>query len=290
MRVLVTGWPSFVHGEATAGDVLSMMQVASALAADGIPHDLAWSPVFRPDALTIDGADPRLYSHLVFACGPAHGQQVRELHERFSDCRRIAVGVSVIDDADPAVRGFHRVLIRDDERRSMRDLASGSGFRTVPVAGVVLAPGQPEYGWRRRHDELHTHLQRWISGQNCAWVPLDTRLDRSNWRHCTTGDEFLSLLSRLDAVLTTRLHGMVLALRAGVPALAVDPIAGTGKVAAQARALEWPACLDANATPDALDRWWRWCLSSEGRTRAAENDASPSPLLADLVTALRATP
>lgn len=69
-RVLVTGWPSFLHGEATAGDVLAMAAVQDALAAAGIPCDLAWSPVFRPGRRTLDDAPPGAYSHLVFACGP----------------------------------------------------------------------------------------------------------------------------------------------------------------------------------------------------------------------------
>ena len=30
-RVLIVGWPSFIHGEATAGDVLAMEAVAAEL-------------------------------------------------------------------------------------------------------------------------------------------------------------------------------------------------------------------------------------------------------------------
>ncbi len=48
VRVLVTAWPSFLHGEATAGDVLAMNAVRGALTAADIRCDLAWSPVFRP--------------------------------------------------------------------------------------------------------------------------------------------------------------------------------------------------------------------------------------------------
>ena len=58
MRVLLTGWPSFLHGEATAGDVLSMQRVHAALQAAGVACELAWSPVFRPGALTLDDAVP----------------------------------------------------------------------------------------------------------------------------------------------------------------------------------------------------------------------------------------
>ena len=49
-RVLLTGWPSFLHGEATAGDVLSMQRVRAALEGAGVACEVAWSPLFRPGA------------------------------------------------------------------------------------------------------------------------------------------------------------------------------------------------------------------------------------------------
>lgn len=106
MRVLLTGWSSFLHGEASAGDVLSMNRVHSVLMHAGVPCEVAWSQVFRPGTLSLDDADPERYTHLLFVCGPVHGEQVRSLHSRFGGCRRIAVGVTVLDPADPAVTGL----------------------------------------------------------------------------------------------------------------------------------------------------------------------------------------
>ncbi|MBX6768831.1 MAG: polysaccharide pyruvyl transferase family protein, partial [Actinomadura rubrobrunea] len=82
MRVLLVGWPSFVHGEATAGDVLALEAVRRRLTDAGLPCDTAWSPVFRPGALTLEQARPDGYTHLVFACGPLHGEQAEGLHRR----------------------------------------------------------------------------------------------------------------------------------------------------------------------------------------------------------------
>lgn len=81
------------------------------------------------------------------------------------------------------------------------------------------------------------------------------------------------MLARLDLVVTDRLHGMVLALRAGTPALAVDPVAGGAKVTAQARACGWPALVAAERLEDGgleglLEHWWQWCLA-DGRDVAA---------------------
>lgn len=272
MRVLIVGWPSFLRGEATVGDMLSIQHVRSVVAAAGIAVDVALSPGFRPGGLSLEDVDPSRYSHLLFVCGPAHGDQVRALHDRFVTCRRIAVGVSVIDPADAAVTGFHRVLARDEPRRpAARDLSARAHTGDVPVVGVTLAPGQREYGASRRHEEVHRRLLGWLGARDCARVELDTRLAVDDWRHCATADQFASVLRRMDLVVTTRLHGLVLALRHGVPALAIDPVAGGGKVRAQAQAWHWPAILTtedllgSGSSDQVLTRWWDWCRSPLAR-------------------------
>ena len=72
-----------------------------------------------------------------------------------------------------------------------------------------------------------------------AIIPIDTRLD-SNAGGLRTPREIDSLIARMDVVVTTRLHGMVLALKNGVPAVVVDPIEGGAKITRQAEVLRWP--------------------------------------------------
>lgn len=73
-------------------------------------------------------------------------------------------------------------------------------------------------------------------------------------------------------MVTTRLHGLVPALRTGTPVIAVDPVSGGAKVGAQARAVGRPALVDAGApSEELLDHWWRWALSRAGRTAAARH-------------------
>jgi hypothetical protein len=279
-RVLVTGWPSFLHGEATAGDVLAMQAVATQLGTAGVPYEMAWSPVFRPGQLTLEDADPACFSHLVFACGPLSGPPVEALHERFAGCRRVAVGVSVIDPADPAVAGFHVILARDSPGEPPTgDLATVPRPPLKPVAGVIEVGEQGEYRGRGRHQAVSRSLAGWLPGCGCALLPLDTRLDSRGWRLCGTPAELESIISRLDLVITMRMHGLVLALKHGVPALAVDPVAGGAKVTAQARALRWPAVLTPGPAglldPGTLDRWHGWCLSEAGRSAARRAAQSP---------------
>lgn len=273
-RLLLTGWFSFLHGEATAGDVLAQRHASALLERAGVPYDTAWSPGFRPGALTLEAARPDAYDTLLFVCGPVHGPQVAALHAGFRTCRRLAAGVSVVDPADPAVTGFHEVLARDGTGAPARpDLAARAPVGPLPpVAGVALSSGQGEYGARRRHEEVNARLTGWLAGKDCARVPADTRLATDDWRLCATGEQFLALVSRFDVLVTTRLHGLVLGLRTGTPVIAVDPVAGGAKVTAQARAVGWPALVDAGAPgPRILDHWWRWALSEEGRAAAARH-------------------
>lgn len=314
--MLVTGWPSFPDGEATVGDVLAVEAVRGELETAGVPCELAWSPVLRPAGLALGDACPARYTHLVFVCGPLSGPQVAGLHRRFAACRRVAIGVSVIDPGDPAATGFDVILPRDGPGMSAAgDLAihtpaipdhdptptrptasrPADSRPAVPVAGVIMVAGQAEYAGRARHGSVGESLAGWLRGCGCVRLPLDTRLDPCDWRLCATPAQFEAIIARLDFVVTMRLHGLVLALKHGVPALAVDPVGGGAKVSAQARAWGWPAIVTAGPEgpldPAVLDRWRDWCLSAAGRAAAARAAAAPPPSpLAGLLPALRIEP
>ncbi|OAH13460.1 polysaccharide pyruvyl transferase family protein [Streptomyces jeddahensis] len=270
--VLLTGWFSFFDGEVTAGDELALRRVQETLDKARVPYDTVWSRGFRPEALHLEDVDPGAYRVLVFVCGPLYGPQIEDLHRRFGHCLRVAVGTSVVDPRAPAATGFHHVLARCGAGGPPAvDLgASATVTGRPPVAGVILTHGQHEYGARRRHAEVADALGRWLAGKDAAYLPLDTRLARDDFRSFATPEQLVAVFARLDVVVTDRLHGMVLALQAGTPALAVDPVHGGAKVTAQARACRWPAVLPAEgAVPAELDRWWTWCLT-EGRTYAED--------------------
>ncbi len=317
VRVLVTGWAGLEHGEATAGDVLAIETVSRRLDEERIPHDIALSRVMhRPGTLVLADVDPTAYTDLVFVCGPLTGPPVAELAERFEHARRLAVGVSVMTRADAWAGGgedpesgevrdvselFDVVIPRDRggptvARRDLAAVRPAGSERPVPVVGVVLTTGQGEYGARRRHEDVAARLEAWAGDLDVARVPLDTRLDPRDWRLAATPAQLEAVVARLDVVVTMRLHGLILALRAGVPALAVDPVAGGGKVSAQARAWEWPSLLGADELDDRyLSEHLGWCLSGSGRAAAAQcRDAiatgaiDGSELLDPLVDALTA--
>ncbi|MBY4127586.1 polysaccharide pyruvyl transferase family protein [Rhodococcus fascians] len=284
-RVLVVGWSSFVHGESTAGDVLATDAVSKHLGSREIEHDIAWSPVMsalhpprslehgRCRDVCYDDVDPTLYTHVIFVCGPIHGAPVAQMHRRFGRCRRIAIGVTVIDESAPEVVDFDAVIARDSPSGSpSTDLSATVTVPRIPLIGVILACGQNEYGTRRAHDTVLETLDGWLTGRtDCVFVEIDTRLDPRNWRSASVPAQTESLIARCDAVVTMRLHGLVLALKNAVPVVAVDPVEGGGKVSDQASAWSWPSLIPGETTTsDVLDRNLRWALSERGQWYARE--------------------
>ena len=118
---------------------------------------------------------------------------------------------------------------------------------------------------------------------------VDTRLAQREWRSPATAAQVEAVIARADVVVTTRLHGLVLALKNGVPALAIDPVADGAKVAAQAAAWGWPVLLPRSAPPvldrDELDRLWSWWFREGRAGPAPARHARHAPLTADLLSA-----
>jgi hypothetical protein len=164
---------------------------------------------------------------------------------------------------------FDLLLERDSSARSHPDMALASKQPLVPVVGLVLIDSQPEYGKRDRHESANAALRRLAASRDVAVVPIDTRLD-TNTTGLRTAAQVESLIARTDVVLTTRLHGTVLALKNGIPALAVDPVGGGGKIRRQAEALGWPVVLAADDLDDAaLGVALDYCLTAKARAKAS---------------------
>jgi hypothetical protein len=118
-------------------------------------------------------------------------------------------------------------------------------------------------------------MKRVIRDRQLATVEIDTRWPEDrNSGGLGSPEQVVSVIGKMDIVLTNRLHGMVYTLKAGVPALAIDPVEGGDKVTAQAQVLGWPAVSTVDAaSPEWIDRTLDWCLSKDGRD-AARLDAN----------------
>lgn len=274
-RFLVAGWFSFEDVVATVGDLLARDVAAGWLHEAGVAHDVAGAPFLpadapdAPDACDWRTVEPARYTDVLFVCGP-FGQRrlIGSLLERFAHCRLWGLGVSLLDTAD---RERFTVLLErdaDDAPRARPDLSFAAPAPRVPVAGVALAPAQHEYG-ASRHEEAAGALHRLARNGGLALVDVDTDLLAGAQEGLRRAEELESLIARTDVVLTSRLHGLVLALRAGVPAVVVDPVPGGAKVRRQAEAVGWPAVLTVDeADEERLAEALRWCLTGEARARA----------------------
>jgi hypothetical protein len=266
VRTLLAGWFSFEDMGATAGDLLVRDLAERWLGEAGDTVDVALAPPFE-GGVRWEEVDPLAYGRMVFACGPlGNGPPVDELFDRFSHCELVGLDLSMLEPLS-TWNPFDLLLERDSDRGVRPDLAIGAPGDPVPVIGLVLIHPQPEYGERDRSCEANALLESVAAGMECARVSVDTRLD-VNTTGLRTPREVVTLLSRVDVVLTSRLHGLVLALQAGVPVIAVDPVEGGAKVTAQAAALAWPWCHPFDAPIDDVRAAVDACLSPAGRSMA----------------------
>jgi Polysaccharide pyruvyl transferase len=269
-KVLVAGWFSFEWGHPTAGDLLAGDLACEWLESVGLSYDIAVAHPFR-GGVDWRSTDPRHYSHLVFVCGPfGNGMLETEILNHFAGCETIGLNLSMLEPLD-VWNPFDVLLERDSSAVSRPDIVFATRQPRVPVVGVVLV--EPYEGAMIR--SANAAIGRLLDANEVSVVPIDTRLDVERGRGNSTGlrssSEIESLIGRMDMVVTTRLHGMVLALKNGIPAIAVDPQAGGAKITRQADEIGWPAAFSVDSvTDEALQEAFDYCLSAEARAKAKE--------------------
>ena len=267
MRALVAGWFSFEQCGATAGDLMARDVVGRWLDEAGLAYDIATAPPFV-GGVDWRQASPEAYTHVVFVCGPfGNGPPVAEFLDRFRGRTLLGMNLSMLDAVENW-NPFNALWERDSTRDARPDLSLLAPASTVPLIGLIRSHRQKEYGDRAWHDRLDPLIDRVLRERGGAVIEIDTCLEH-NAGGLTTPEQVEAVIQRTDVVLTTRLHGTVLAIKNGVPAVALDPIAGGAKIAAQCRSLDWPYCLiadraDAGQLAAALDA----CLQPAARQLA----------------------
>lgn len=236
-RALVAGWFSFPGNNSTFGDSSAMEVVARWLHEAGIRFDVVGEDRNHVPGVSWETVDPSAYTIFIFVCGPWWGDP--RILGRFPHCLKIGIDLTL---HGTGTLGFDVVIPRDGLGEENPDLAMAVDPEFVPVVGVALVHPQPPYGDRQRHARVQAVVDELVADGTVAPLFLDTLL-RHNPGKLTTAGQFVSLLRRTDVIVTTRLHGLVFAILCGVPAVVIDPIAGGAKVAAQARALDWPVIL-----------------------------------------------
>lgn len=272
-KALVAGYFSLDHGGATAGDLFTKDIVCDWLRDAQVSYDVAFAPFFGTgvDWRSVDVSE---YSHVVFCCGPFIRQDITEdLLKRFAGARLVGVNLSMqmpLAEYNP----FDVLIERDSTRRDRPDLSFLSSRPLVPVVGVIPVEPLAEYGHSGQHASVNAEIRAFLRTCEATVVEIDTRLD-TNFTGLRTSAEVESLIAKMDVVITTRLHGMTLALKNGVPPIVIDPHSTPAKVARQALALGWPVLMTgADVTADKLQRAFDYCLTPAARLSAAKCSAA----------------
>jgi len=271
-RALAAGLFSFPEQGATAGDLIACDVVSSWLREIGLEYDVAFAPPFK-GGCDWRQVEPSDYSHIIWICGPLgrDTEAFLRLRRRFGSGTRRWIGINLsmtqpVDVWNP----FDVLFERDSNRGERADLAFGTEVRSLPVIGLVqVETFAPLFPTRDRQEDARASIRRLAYERPAAVVEIDTRLDVPNAAGLRTAREVETLIGRMDVVVTTRLHGLALALKQGVPAVAVDPVAGGDKITAQARAVDWPCAFAVDeASDEILSAALSFALSDEARARA----------------------
>lgn len=287
-RALVAGFFS------TVGDIECLHVVERWLLQLNIAYDIApYAKSIRkamPGSYDFSTIDASAYTHLIIVCGPCWQDFFtgKLALTRFRHCVRIGVNLTMIDKLE-AWNPFDVLLERDSNHAHKPDLSFLEPTTELPVVGRCIMLAQNEYAHRQRHHLANQLIQELLSRRNCAVLEIDTR-----WQHPenTTGFKtpaaVLSVLKRVDLLLTTRLHGLVFALKAGVPVIALDAIAGGDKVSAQAKVIGWPLCIPAeDVTIEWMDQAMNWCYSEAAKQKILDCRQHLLPMVTAVEDAFR---
>jgi hypothetical protein len=270
MKALVAGWFSFQGMGTTAGDLMARDVACGWLDDAGRAYDVAVAPPFQHEAgVDWRGQDPRAYDCVLFVCGPVgNGPPVDAFLRHFRGCRLIGLDLSMLQplrEWNP----FDFLIERDSDAAANPDLAMAARQPKVPVVGVILAHAQKEYGPSGMHAAANAAFHRLTRSRPASVLYVDTCLDPWNANGMRSAAEVESLIAKADVVLTTRLHGLVLALKNGVPPVVIDPVRGGAKLRRQAEVLGWPLVFNADAVSDeGLARAYDHCITPTARAEA----------------------
>lgn len=268
-HALVAGWFSFEDMGTTAGDLIARDLVCTWLQEANITFDIATAePFLCEGGLNWQEADPKRYTDIVFVCGPfGNGWPLTDLLHHFSTARLIGVNLSLLQSLN-SWNPFDLLFERDSSAANNPDITFNASLTPVPVVGVIRAHKQKEYGKRALHDLANAAIDCLLEKHEAAVVDIDTALP-INKGGLKTPAEIETLISRMDVVITTRLHGTVLALKNGVPAIPIDPIEGGAKISSQVKAIGWPILFNAATLEDkAIMEAFAYCLTTTARQQA----------------------
>ncbi|HQR07703.1 MAG TPA: polysaccharide pyruvyl transferase family protein [Gemmatales bacterium] len=263
MSTLVCWWGSFDQGGETLGDLWAVCAVINKLLSVDQKVILAGKTQYSEfpiPARSWKEVEPKAVSNLVFVCGPVVGSfaEFTSLVQKFSRSKKIAIGVSILPISSPKHwNPFDAVISRDGVIPSWGDIAPAFPSSWMQAAGksthgeyvgLCLRGQQSEYGKQACLADQANHLANALALKTKLPVQiLDTKLNNDPNRTRQIIKEF----ERCRLIISTRMHGGVLALCSGIPALGIDQISGGAKLHSVLFGCGWPYVLRAEEAKSA---------------------------------------
>jgi hypothetical protein len=260
-RAIIVGHFSFPGSRGTFGDIEASEIVCDWLEESNIEFDVASNFEDGINGVDISLIDETKYGIFIFVCGPwyADGKIQSTLLKKFNHCLKIGVNLTTFEEG---LSGFDYLLSRDNFQEKNADIAFAKVTKKIPVVGIILVDRQKIYGIKQRHQYIRFVITEYLKKGDIAPIWLDTNANL-NIMKISNKDQFESIISRTDLVVTNRLHGVVLSLKNAIPVIAIDPVVGGGKVTAQVKALGWPILIPAEEfSEDKLHQTISYCLSN----------------------------
>lgn len=247
-KILICGYFSLPYKTNTAGDLLVLDSLTKILTKMGYDFDIISDNSIEliNNSVILEDVVPSDYFMLIFVCGPlVNTKTFRDFINNFQNMKKIAINVSVISEHQSVLDCFDHVIPRDSELETNIDLAIGSPKIThTPVVGLIFVGQQKEYT-NQLHDKVTETVNEVLSEIEIAKVYIDTKLPFNEYG-LKNSAEIETLISKMDFIITTRLHGCVLALKNKVPFIAIDPVSNGAKILKQTQKMKWPLCVCVN--------------------------------------------
>ncbi len=244
-RVVICGYFSLPYKTNTVGDLLVLSVLQEWLEQMGIEYDVVsdYKEVIS-NAIPLEAICMSQYDAMIFVCGPlADFDSLIQFIQTFDGLKKIAINISIVDDKSKIVDLFDYIIPRDSKSEINFDLSlSKLLLDRVPVVGLVFVGPQKEYVMQK-HKVVEEIVVEALRKLEIASVYIDTKVPFNEYGLQNTV-EIMSVISKMDAIITTRLHGSILSLKAHVPFISIDPISCGAKVSRQMRKIGWPYVLD----------------------------------------------
>ena len=231
-----------------------------------VSFDVAYAPPFD-GGVDWRETTPAQYSYIFFVCGPfGNGWPVTDFLDHFSGIKLIGLNLTLLQSLEEW-NPFALCYERDSNSLHRPDITFASTSKKIPVVGIILAHKQKEYGVRSKHPIVDKVITDFIGSKQVVRVNIDTCIE-NNEGGLKTAEQVESLIAKMDMVITTRLHGVALSIKNGVPVIAIDAVEGGAKVSLQAKSIHWPLLFSTAVSNEDIEKAFAYCLTNEAKILA----------------------